>query len=139
MLLKPDCLKMEKGLIRQLPAHAIDRIRGEVTIGSYAQALCALLSNALDACSTSIDVELDVQSGTICILDDGTGIQDLSLVGQRYCTSKAPQPLLSLGPLIGSSSQQASTTLGFRGEELATLAGLCLELRICSRSVDHVH
>jgi DNA mismatch repair ATPase MutL len=70
----------------------------------------------------------DVAHGNIKVEDNGTGIsaEDMQKIGDRHCTSKIKDYQDYLDGL---------ETLGYRGEALALLSGLCLQLRIASRQV----
>src|SRR5205823_5627174 len=76
-----------------------------------------LLENAVDAGGTRVDVDLD-QGGTelIRVVDDGCGIlaDDLALAFASHATSK----------LRSADDLFAVSTMGFRGEALASIAGV---------------
>lgn len=103
--------------IRPLPQDVVDRIAAGEVIERPASVVRELLDNALDAGATSVRVEVR-QGGLrlIRVADDGTGIQagDLTLVCQPHTTSK----LRSVADL------DQVTTLGFRGEALASIAAV---------------
>lgn len=83
-----------------------------------------LIDNALDAQASHIEIEIE-QGGisSIRILDDGTGMtrEDLAICCESHATSK----ILSVEDLYHIS------TLGFRGEALASVAA-CSRLKIMS-------
>ncbi len=98
---------------------------GEV-IERPASVVKELVENALDAKSETISIEL-TEGGidSIIVRDDGEGMtaDDISLCVERHTTSKIAleEDLLRI------------TTLGFRGEALASIAAVC-HLRIVSRA-----
>ncbi len=115
---------MERARIRILEPETAKRIAAGEVIDRPAAALRELLDNALDAGATGISVELE--GGGVELLrvaDDGCGMDrdDLSLSVLPHATSKirVADDLLSL------------STLGFRGEALASIAAVA-ELEISS-------
>ncbi|MCZ2343658.1 MAG: DNA mismatch repair endonuclease MutL [Bacteroidales bacterium] len=103
--------------IQQLPSHVITKIAAGEVIERPASVVKELLENSVDAGSTRIDIELE-QGGTelIRIVDDGCGIaaEDLRLAFSSHATSK----LQSADDLFNIH------TMGFRGEALASIAGI---------------
>ena len=87
-----------------------------------------LLDNAIDAGADQIDVELHSGGlGLVAVRDNGHGIGrvDLDHVALRHATSK----------IVDERDLQRVTTLGFRGEALASIAA-CARLEVISRTRD---
>lgn len=103
--------------IQRLPEEMIGRIAAGEVIERPAAAVKELIENALDAGATSISVAIG-EGGVdlIDVRDDGIGMSDgdLLLAVERHATSK----ISSIDDLM------SLTTLGFRGEALASLAAV---------------
>jgi DNA mismatch repair protein MutL len=117
----------ERVAIRRLTDETVGKIAAGEVIERPAAAIKELIENALDARATRIDVA--ISGGGIDVLevrDDGTGIpfEDLPLSVERHATSKI-QALDDLNHL---------STLGFRGEALASLAAVS---DLCIRTLAH--
>jgi len=87
-----------------------------------------LLDNALDSSATNITIEISANTiDTIQVRDNGTGIgvEDRQLLCKRGYTSKI-RTIEDLAQLGGSS-------LGFRGEALASIAELSKSVAVTTR------
>ena len=103
--------------IRLLPDQIVNQIAAGEVIERPASIVKELLENSLDSGARRIDI--DITGGgidSITVNDDGCGIkrEDLSLALARHCTSK----------LVQADDLAAITTLGFRGEALASIAAV---------------
>jgi len=118
------------GRLKRLSPSLINLIAAGEVIERPAAVVKELLENALDAQARHIKIQLKkAGKALIKVEDNGMGIlpEDLHLVIQRYTTSKInePEDLFHI------------QTLGFRGEALASIAGVS-RLCLASRTSNHL-
>ena len=110
-------------IIRLLPDSVANQIAAGEVIQRPASVVKELVENAIDAGAQNIDI-LIMDAGKTCIqvVDDGKGMSetDARLAFERHATSKIRE----------AADLYALTTMGFRGEALASIAAVAqVELR----------
>jgi DNA mismatch repair protein MutL len=114
--------------IQALPPTAVRLIGATQVITDASSLVKELIDNALDARSTSIQIEISANTiDVIQVRDNGHGVtpEDRDLLCKRYCTSKI-RDYDDLKELGGS-------TLGFRGEALASTCEIAGAMQITTR------
>lgn len=114
--------------ISSLPDSTLRAITSTLVLNNAVSVVKELVDNALDAKATTIAVEISANTlDVIQVKDNGTGIgiEDRQLVCKRGCTSKITT-IEELERLGGSS-------LGFRGEALASVADLSESVTLTTR------
>ncbi len=116
--------------IRLLDSHTIEQLRAGEVIERPASIVKELVENAIDAGARSISVSI-TKGGIdeIVVQDDGSGLtpEDAPLAFQRHATSK----------IQSSNDLFLLTTLGFRGEALASIAAVT-QVELLSRTADAI-
>ena len=116
--------------IRLLDTHTIEQLRAGEVIERPASIVKELVENAIDAGARSISVSI-TKGGIdeIVVRDDGRGLTpaDAPLAFQRHATSK----------IQSSNDLFLLTTLGFRGEALASIAAVT-QVELLSRTTDAI-
>ena len=105
------------GRVRLLPPEVADKIAAGEVVERPASIVKELIENSIDAGARHIRIELeDAGIGLIAVGDDGEGMQadDAVRAFARHATSK----VTSVDDLFHI------TTLGFRGEALASIAAV---------------
>lgn len=114
--------------ISALPEETARVLTSSVALNDAVSLVKELIDNSLDARATSIVIEVSANAtDVIQVKDNGTGIgvQDRQLLCKSGCTSKIRtlEDLASLG----------GTSLGFRGEALASACNVSASIVVTTR------
>ena len=112
-----EAVAQELGRVRVLPPEVADKIAAGEVVERPASVVKELIENSLDAAARQIRIELeDAGIGLIAVVDDGEGMttEDAVRAFARHATSK----VTCVDDLF------RITTLGFRGEALASIAAV---------------
>ena len=114
-------------VIKLLPDSVANQIAAGEVIQRPASVIKELVENAIDAQATNIQIVLkDAGRTLIQVIDNGVGMSDTDarLAFERHSTSKIRK----------ADDLFALSTMGFRGEALASIAAIShIELRTCAR------
>ena len=110
-----------KDIIQLLPDSVANQIAAGEVVQRPASVVKELMENSVDAGATKIQVVVSDGGRTLIqVIDDGKGMSEIDarLAFERHATSKikSAEDLFSL------------TTMGFRGEALASIAAVALSL-----------
>ena len=118
-------------VIQLLPDSVANQIAAGEVIQRPASVMKELVENAVDAGATRIDVNvIDAGKTSVQVIDNGRGMSetDARLAFERHATSKIRQ----------ASDLFALSTMGFRGEALASIAAVAqveLKTRLASEEI----
>ena len=104
-------------VIKILPQFIANRIAAGEVVGRPESVVKELIENSIDAKAENIEVIVkDAGKSLLQVIDDGTGMseEDAMLCFQRHSTSKISEP----------EDLENITTLGFRGEALASISAV---------------
>ena len=104
--------------IQQLSRHLINQIAAGEVIERPASVIKELVENSIDAGSTRVEVEVSKDCLSLRVSDNGSGIHpdDIELAFSKHATSK----------IATSEDLFDISTMGFRGEALASIISIAL-------------
>jgi DNA mismatch repair protein MutL len=114
--------------IANLPPQTVRAICSSQVLTDPVSVVKELVENALDAGASAIFIDISLNAlDVIQVKDNGHGIapEDRALVCRRYCTSKIRD--------LDDLSRIGGTSLGFRGEALASAAELSESVTVLTR------
>lgn len=114
--------------VQALPEGLIRHLGSTQSITDASSVVKELLDNALDAHATTINIEIAANTlDSIQLRDNGHGIaaEDRLMVARRHCTSKLR--------VLEELKTVAATSLGFRGEALASMAAMSGGMTVLTR------
>lgn len=116
--------------INILTDETISKIAAGEVVERPASVVKELVENSIDAASTSIEIEItSAGQSLIRVADNGEGMgkEDANLAFKRHTTSK----------ISGAGDLERISTLGFRGEALASIAAVSqMDITTCPESED---
>lgn len=114
--------------IAALPPNAVRAIGSTQALTDAASVVKELIDNALDARASAISVDISTNTlDVIQVKDNGHGIgpDDREMVCRRFCTSKIRE--------LDDLENIGGTSLGFRGEALASAAEMSGSVIVATR------
>lgn len=119
---------------KELSNEQIKQIKSYSEITDLSECIIQLVHNSIDAESSYIQVQIDFDSYSCIVSDNGIGIgeSDLNLIGERYITSK----LNSINNLNSQATFGGLKTFGYHGESLSNIINLSdqFDLITCVKS-----
>jgi DNA mismatch repair ATPase MutL len=114
--------------ISNLPESTLRAITSTLVLNDAVSVVKELVDNSLDAKASTIAIEISANTVDVIQVKDngfGIGVEDRQLVCKRGCTSKITT--------IEDLEQLGGSSLGFRGEALASVADLSESVTLITR------